>query len=95
LGQRHWLEFLKQYDLQIQYHQRKPNVVADAVSRKAQLILNAVVITQWNLLNELEDLGVQLVSHGQASVQLLVVTLQPFIMKEIRADLEMTLNSKG
>jgi len=38
--------------------------MADALSRKAQYSLNIVLITQLNLLRELEDLGVQLVSHG-------------------------------
>jgi len=32
LRQRHWLELLKDYDLQIQYHSRKANVVEDALS---------------------------------------------------------------
>ena len=35
LRQRHWLELLKDYDLQIQYHPVKANVVADALSKKA------------------------------------------------------------
>jgi hypothetical protein len=34
LRQRRWLELIKDYDLDIQYHPRKTNVVADALSRK-------------------------------------------------------------
>ena len=34
LGQRRWLELIKNYDVGINYHLRKANVVADAVSRK-------------------------------------------------------------
>ena len=35
LRQRRWLELLKDYDIDILYHPRKANVVADALSRKS------------------------------------------------------------
>ena len=37
--QRKWLELLKDYDLVIDYHPGKANVVADALSRKSQISL--------------------------------------------------------
>jgi len=49
--------------------------VADALSRKTQSSLNTAVITQLNLLRELEDLVIQLVSHTKVSFQLLALTL--------------------
>jgi len=88
LRQQRWLELSKDYDLQIQYYPGKANVVADVLSRKAQHSLNTVVITQLSLLRELEDLGIQLVSHGQASVQLSALALQPSIVEEIRMNQE-------
>ena len=36
MRQRRWLELIKDYDLEVHYHPGKANVVADALSRKAQ-----------------------------------------------------------
>jgi len=88
LGQRHWLELLKDCDLHIQYHPGKVNVVADVLSRKAQHSPSNVMITKLSLLRELEDLGIQLVSLGQPHVQLSALTLQPSIMEETQVNQE-------
>ncbi|GJR28842.1 putative reverse transcriptase domain-containing protein [Tanacetum coccineum] len=48
MRQRHWLEFLSDYDCEICYHLRKANVVADALSRKEReppLKVRALVMT--------------------------------------------------
>jgi hypothetical protein len=37
LGQRRWLELIKDYDLGINYHPSKANIVADALSRRSHL----------------------------------------------------------
>jgi hypothetical protein len=35
MRQRRWLELIKDYDMSLQYHLGKANVVADALSRKS------------------------------------------------------------
>jgi hypothetical protein len=35
MRQRRWLELIKDYELEVHYHPRKANVIADALSRKA------------------------------------------------------------
>ena len=39
LRQKRWLELIKDYDLVIDYHPRKANVIADALSRKSSVTL--------------------------------------------------------
>ena len=60
--------------------------MADALNRKAQHTMYAVVITQLNLLRELEVLDIQLVLNRKVNVQLPVLTLQPSLMEEIRVN---------
>jgi len=58
---------LKDYNLHIQYHPEKVNVVVDAATRKTQHTLNVVAIIQLNLSRRPENLNIRLVSDGQAS----------------------------
>ena len=38
MRQRRWLELIKDYNLEVHYHPRKANVVADALSRKSHQV---------------------------------------------------------
>ncbi|KAA3466578.1 reverse transcriptase [Gossypium australe] len=51
LRQRRWLELIKDYELAIDYHPGKANVVADALSRKSLFTLRAMN-TQMDLLED-------------------------------------------
>ena len=62
MRQRRWLEPIKDYDLQIVYHSRKANLVADALSRSHmnhQESLVARLIAQPELQIELRRLGIE------------------------------------
>jgi len=85
LRQRRWLELLKDYDLQIQYHPGKANVVADALSRKTQHALNAMMDTQPEILRDLETMSIELVQPGCTTGLLTVLEVQPSLIEEIKA----------
>jgi hypothetical protein len=66
LRQRRWLELIKDYDLGINYHPGKANVVADALSRKShvsQLVLNSM---SFELCEEFDKLNLMIVVNTEA-----------------------------
>ena len=52
------MEFLKDYDCGILYHEGKANIVADALTRKSVCLLNCMMLTEWNLLEDAYFLSV-------------------------------------
>jgi hypothetical protein len=63
LGQRTWLELIKDYDLGINYHSGKANVVADALSQRSHL--NQLIVEQmpFDLCEEFDKLNLTLVAN--------------------------------
>ena len=53
MSQRKWLELVKDYYVEILYHPRKANVVADALSRESAHT-SALITTQKVIQQELE-----------------------------------------
>ena len=64
MRQRRWLELIKDYDLSLQYHPGKANVVADALSRKVYVnALTAGEIPEY-LYKAFKDLRLEVVPEG-------------------------------
>ncbi|XP_048502988.1 uncharacterized protein LOC125498759 [Beta vulgaris subsp. vulgaris] len=58
MRQRRWLELIKDYDMEIQYHEGKANVVADALSRKSSHCLQTMR-SRNHLREEFQNLDVE------------------------------------
>src|SRR3954467_8036618 len=81
MTQRRWLELIKDYDLSLQYHPGKANVVADALSRKSYVNCLSSENLPKDLCEAFRDLSLEVVPEG--FVASLVV--QPLLMDRIRA----------
>ena len=64
MRQRRWLEFIKDYDLDVHYHSGKANVVADALSRKVHC--NCLSVESYNetLCVEMQKLNLEVIPEG-------------------------------
>jgi hypothetical protein len=65
LRQRGWLELIKDYDLDIQYHPGKANVVADAFSRKSQSNMLVAHLMPQVLCWEMAQLNLEIVAQSE------------------------------
>jgi hypothetical protein len=81
LRQRRWLELIKDYDLGINYHPGKANVVVDALSRRSHLNLLIVEQLPFNLCEEFDKLNLTLVANTEVVAMLIDSTLSQDIRK--------------
>jgi hypothetical protein len=67
---------LKDYDININYHPGKANSVADALSRKGDGRVAALITTQRDILRDLEKLGIELQVRDSSST-LMALQVKP------------------
>jgi hypothetical protein len=84
MRQRRWLELIKDYDLNIQYHPGKANVVADALSRKHYCSNLLVREEQPALCDELERLKLEIVEQGHLNTMTVKYDLEDRIRQAQR-----------
>jgi hypothetical protein len=65
--QRRWLELIKNYDLGINYHPGKANVVADALSRRSHVSKLVVDSMPFELCVEFDKLNQRIVANTEAT----------------------------
>ncbi|KAK7282219.1 hypothetical protein RIF29_10839 [Crotalaria pallida] len=82
MRQRRWMEFLKDYEIELQYHPGKANVVADALSRKS-LHVSALMIKETKLIEEFRDLNLGM-EIGSRSMILGQLTVSSGFMERIK-----------
>jgi ribonuclease HI len=66
LRRRRWLELIKDYDLGINYHPRKANVVADALSCRSHVSQLVVESMPFELCEEFNKLNLRIVTNTEA-----------------------------
>jgi hypothetical protein len=81
LRQRRWLELIKHYDLGINYHPGKANVIADALSRRSHLNMLAMRELLPEFCKEFEKLNLGWVSNAKVIAMEVDSTLEQDIRK--------------
>ena len=84
LRQRRWLELIKDYDCTIEYHPRKANVVADALSRQPKSSLSHMRSGYLPLFVDLRALGVILEVEDLGAL-LATFHVRPLLIDQILA----------
>jgi hypothetical protein len=80
MRQRHWLELIKDYDLEVHYHPGKVNVVADALSRKAHCHCLSLETFNETLCNQMRKLNLEIIPQGSLNLLSIESTLQDKII---------------
>jgi hypothetical protein len=86
LRKRRWLELIKDYDSDIQYHPRKANVIADALSRKGQVNSISTYLMSQELCWKMEQLNLSMVNNMEATIMEVESTLKQEIHKGQESD---------
>ena len=76
------MELIADYDLEINYHPEKANVVVDALSRKTRANLASSLTSEKRLLWELDHMENEVCSR-KSNVVLSAISIQPILIKRI------------
>src|SRR3954466_5148678 len=80
LRQRRWLELIKDYDLNVQYHPGKANVVADALSRRSHANVINIDNMPPELCEQFKNLSLEIVPKGY----LATLEVKPTLLDRMR-----------
>ena len=83
MSQRTWLELIKDYELIIEYHPGKANVVADALSRKSSATLAYIRTTYVPLFVDMKALRINL-DYDDSGALLENFVVRPSLVDQIR-----------
>ena len=84
MRKRRWLELMADYDIDLQYHPGKVNVVPDALSRELENNMLIQLTHQKELLREIIKLNLMIIQGTSESSQIMTFQIQPTLMDEIK-----------
>ena len=80
LGQRRWLELIKDYDMRLHYHPGKGNIVADVLSRKSYVNTLIPGGLPKELADDLRELRLEIIPRGYVAA----LEIQSTLLGKIR-----------
>ncbi|RVW58192.1 Retrovirus-related Pol polyprotein from transposon 297 [Vitis vinifera] len=83
--QRRWLETLEDFHFTLQYHPGKANVVADALSRKAQCVLSGLMVYEWKMYDYISEFNPCFDVHDSGACFCTLVA-QPTILQKVKEE---------
>ncbi|XP_020266818.1 uncharacterized protein LOC109842338 [Asparagus officinalis] len=81
MRQRRWLELIADYDIDLQYHPGKVNVVPDALSRLPAIM---TLTAQWRLQQKVRDMSIEVLLPGVID-SLMNLQIQSTLVEQIKA----------
>ncbi|KAL6340742.1 hypothetical protein AAG906_025589 [Vitis piasezkii] len=76
------METLEDFNFTLQYHPGKANVVADALSRKAQCVLSGLVVYEWKMYDYISEFNPCFDVHDSGACFCTLVA-QPTILQKV------------
>ncbi|KAL5776081.1 hypothetical protein ACOSP7_009007 [Xanthoceras sorbifolium] len=83
LRQRRWIEYMEDYDFNLQYHPGKANVVADALSRKSHGILANLALEDWKRTMVIGDYDLCL-QEDEVTTRVYNVVATPSVLQRVK-----------
>lgn len=83
MRRRKWLEFFKDYDFKLEYHQIKANVVADALSRKLTTLSASLNMPIGRFVQKMSNLDLDIHQEGERII-LTSLAIQHHQLKRIQ-----------
>ena len=82
LRQRRWMEYLEDYDFDLQYHPGKANVMVDALSQKPHSTLASISVREGKMLQQLGEFDVHLAETADHTT-LFALVAQPTLLSRV------------
>ena len=81
---RRWLELMVDYDIDLQYHPKKINIVPDALSKNPKVSMAMQITQQKELFEEKRRMDLVVIRRTISPDKLMAMQIQPTLLEKIR-----------